>query len=532
MSELVKQIENTEVLETAIVESSKTSPKVLVDPFLKPVKLVLDEDVGGKVIVRGEFGRAGVPTENKRVYGGKLWEQQIQKLKKSLKERKVLGMIEHPTNGRTSLKDVSHVVTDLYLNEEGVLIGEAEILPTACGKDLAAILRSGCPVGVSSRGYGSTIRNERGEDVVQEDYQLVTFDFVSDPADSTAYPKVISESKKLIFEGKEIVEMSIGEPDLAQEKKLSKKWADMLENEINPEKMEEKENFKKEMLDKIAEMKSVIYDEVKKELLADPNVAGAKVALEQVQKLLKPYIASESKDESSSNKEIDLLKAALEEKDKVINALKEDINKAGVLIKELGYKTVLEESISGDNDASLIRKAIGDVKKFESIKDLRIAISSVKEELEIRKEKERILAEKREKLLAAERAQEAQLREHNNQLSEAVIKMTEANKELALRLYAEQQLRGNPQSSKIRSLIESTGPQSQDEINSLIETYATPRKDAESRQQTMARVRNLNKGAFNSRPLDEEVGSKANKEIEKNSFTTVEDFKSLAGLGL
>ncbi len=534
-------IDSTEKLVEGNADVNMHLP-LLVD--MRPIKLsIVEGNQSGKLVLRGEFGRAGVPTENKRVYTGKLWEQQISKLKKALKERKVIGECDHPSDGRTSLRRVSHVITDLYLNDDGILIGEAEILPTACGNDLAAMLRAGVPVGVSSRGYGSTIRNDRGEDVVQEDYQLVTFDFVADPADSSAYPQIISEGKQFIFEGRELT-MDTEAADMARDKTLAKKWADMILSE-DPDAIEEKEKLKQEMISKIAEMKSIIYDEVKKELLNDPNVGGAKVALEQLTKVIKPFIVTESveapvsqelnEDVSALQEEVSALQTTLTEKDRVISALKEDITKAGALIKDLGYKNILEGALAGDPDASLIRKAIGDVKKFESVKDLKVSISSVREELEKRKNKEKVLAEKREKMLAVERAQESQLRQQIDQLTEAVGKAVEANKELALKLYSEQQLQGNPRAPKIRGLLESTTVRSQAEINKIIDSFDEPRRDAEQQEQVRSRVRNLTKGGMNSRPLDEETGSRRSTRsnaIENDSFTSVGDFKALSGLGL
>ena len=414
-------------------ESINMQPQLITDS--KPLKLFLDEESQpGKLILRGEVGRAGIATENGRVYTSKLWQQQIDKLRKQLKERKVLGELDHPSEGRTSLKRVSHVLTDLYLNEDGRVIGEMEILPTDQGKNLEAILRAGCPVGVSSRGYGSTVRNERGEDVVQEDYQLVTFDFVADPADSSAYPTIISESiqgKKLIFEGKELP-MGVGEPNPERDNALAKQWADMLDKEMNPDAVDEKEELKKEIMSKIEDMKNAMRDEIKKELLADPEVAGAKSTLESITKAIQPFIAPAPVVEASE--EVVALRAELENKDKVISALKEDIETAALLIKDLGYKAVLEESLAGEPDALLIKKAIGDVKKFDSVEDLKICISGIKEEATKRRDQEKVLAERREKLKAAERAQEAQLRQQVDQLTEAVSKAVEVNKELALKL--------------------------------------------------------------------------------------------------
>ncbi len=189
------------------------------------VKLVESTDASGvsRVMVRGEFGRADKATANKRLYPHSLWESQITRLKDKMGARKVLGELDHPDDGRTSLQRVSHVMTSLTLDGD-IVIGEAEILDTAKGRDLKAILSAGVPVGVSSRGYGSTKPNAKGEEGVQEDFNLVTFDFVAEPADSTAYPDVF-------FEGVEIPTASLVEASTAAldaEQALAKKFGQMV----------------------------------------------------------------------------------------------------------------------------------------------------------------------------------------------------------------------------------------------------------------------------------------------------------------
>ena len=93
-----------------------------------PIMLQLVEDGtdGGKVVVRGEFARSGLATENKRVYPRELWEREISKLEQSMSERKMFGELDHPNDGRTSLQRVSHIVTGMQIGDNGIVMGEAE----------------------------------------------------------------------------------------------------------------------------------------------------------------------------------------------------------------------------------------------------------------------------------------------------------------------------------------------------------------------------------------------------------------------
>ncbi len=160
-------------------------------------KLTIDEKQSrnGRLVVRGEFAAADRPTGNKRVYERALLKREVSKIQEDVKRRRVLGEADHPKDGEGSLKHVSHVVTGLRLREDGVVEGEAEILNTDCGRNLAEILKAGCEVGVSSRGYGTTMAIEGDvNEKVSDDYRLVTFDFVIDPADKNAYPQMVQES--------------------------------------------------------------------------------------------------------------------------------------------------------------------------------------------------------------------------------------------------------------------------------------------------------------------------------------------------
>ena len=289
----------------------------LTDVLAEHVVLDLIEGTGeetGKVFVRGEFGNATKPTANGRLYPPGLWEGCIGYLGEKLKDRKVLGELDHPSDGRTALARASHVITSLKL-KGGVVIGEAEILDTAKGRDLKAILSAGVPVGISSRGYGSTKTDSKGNEVVQEDYKLVTFDFVAEPADDTAYPEAFFEGVEMPMDAdrekvlaakfaKEVILPSEKDKDPLQAK-FEKLMAG--ESDDAPEEQALRQEFAAEILAKIGELRQEVEAEVRAELLADPSLAGAKTALEHIVSVIAPFVPAGSEAEVAKDSKIEAL---------------------------------------------------------------------------------------------------------------------------------------------------------------------------------------------------------------------------------
>ena len=148
-----------------------------------------------KFYLKGVFQAADTPNGNKRVYPRAVLESCIQKTNESVKSRQMLGELDHPDSAKINLEKVSHVVTRLEMTGDGKMYGEAEVLPTASGKILQSLLESNVRLGISSRGFGSTIQKE-GLDEVQNDFNLVTFDIVSNPSTPGAYPNAVYESKE------------------------------------------------------------------------------------------------------------------------------------------------------------------------------------------------------------------------------------------------------------------------------------------------------------------------------------------------
>lgn len=146
-----------------------------------------------KFKLKGIFQKSDTPNGNKRVYPRPVLEGAVESVSSIVNEGRMLGELDHPDDAKIHLDKVSHKVTKLYMNTDGTVIGEAEVLNTPAGKILESLLQSGVKLGISSRGFGSTKEASNGLHEVQKDYKLVTFDIVSDPSTPGAFPSAVYE---------------------------------------------------------------------------------------------------------------------------------------------------------------------------------------------------------------------------------------------------------------------------------------------------------------------------------------------------
>ncbi len=135
--------------------------------------------------LKGTFQIANEVNQNGRIYPKQILEREINKFSKLIKERRAIGELDHPDVSVVQLQNASHVITDVYWDGDH-LLGEIEILPTRNGQVLEALVEAGVKFGISSRAVGSTQRNNEGNELVQDDLQLLTFDVVSNPSVSEA----------------------------------------------------------------------------------------------------------------------------------------------------------------------------------------------------------------------------------------------------------------------------------------------------------------------------------------------------------
>jgi hypothetical protein len=159
--------------------------------FFEPIGGMLNEaneDPSKPMIVQGVLQRANAKNQNGRVYPKDILEREVKKYDDSfVKERRALGELDHPDSSVVNLQNVSHNVVEMMWNGDD-LVGKVEILPTPSGNILKALFKAGIKLGISSRGLGSVRKNVReNADEVQDDFELIAFDFVSNPSTRGAF---------------------------------------------------------------------------------------------------------------------------------------------------------------------------------------------------------------------------------------------------------------------------------------------------------------------------------------------------------
>ena len=144
----------------------------------------------GKLIVRGVLQRAEAKNQNGRVYPKDILHREAKKYAKEfIKERRAMGELDHPESSVVNLQNVSHNIREMHWEGDN-LLGEVEVLSTPSGNILKELFKSGIKLGISSRGMGSVETvSEGGEQSqeVQPDFELIAFDFVSNPSTHGAF---------------------------------------------------------------------------------------------------------------------------------------------------------------------------------------------------------------------------------------------------------------------------------------------------------------------------------------------------------
>jgi len=140
---------------------------------------------GGKILMKGVLQKANTLNQNGRVYPKIILEREVRNYQKFIAESRALGECDHPDSSVVELKNVSHIVREAHMDGD-VCYGTVELLDTPSGKILQSLVESGVTLGISSRGVGSTKRNG-DTDVVQDDFQLICWDFVSEPSTPGAF---------------------------------------------------------------------------------------------------------------------------------------------------------------------------------------------------------------------------------------------------------------------------------------------------------------------------------------------------------
>jgi len=145
----------------------------------------------GNPLVEGILATAEVKNGNGRYYAKDLWEREIGKYSTLVRENRAMGELDHPESSVINLKNVSHNIKDMWWDGDNVM-GKIEILPTPSGNILKALIDNGITVGVSSRGMGS-LQERNGVLEVQDDFELLCWDFVSTPSNPGSYMNLVKE---------------------------------------------------------------------------------------------------------------------------------------------------------------------------------------------------------------------------------------------------------------------------------------------------------------------------------------------------
>lgn len=177
------------------------------------MKEAVDKTGRPKMMLKGIIQKADTLNQNGRVYPRSILEREVKNYQKFIAENRALGELDHPESSVVNLKNVSHIMRSAVM-EGDVVRGSLEVLDTPSGQTLRSLVESGVKIGISSRGVGSTQR-QGDYHVVQNDFQLICFDVVSEPSTPQAF--VLPEGKRI---------------DAAQLKNVFNKW-DMVDRVIN-----------------------------------------------------------------------------------------------------------------------------------------------------------------------------------------------------------------------------------------------------------------------------------------------------------
>ena len=145
----------------------------------------------GGMILTGRMQTCGVRNGNGRVYSETILKREVQNYAKIVQERRALGELDHPEDSVVNLKNASHMVTDLWWDGNDVM-GKVQVLNTPSGQVLRSLVECGVKLGISSRGLG-TVTETNGVSEVNDDFQLICFDFVSEPSTPGAF--MVKEAK-------------------------------------------------------------------------------------------------------------------------------------------------------------------------------------------------------------------------------------------------------------------------------------------------------------------------------------------------
>jgi len=143
------------------------------------------EVANGVLYLSGRLQTCEKKNGNGRVYPCKTLRREVKNYQNVIRDNRALGELDHPDDSVINLRNASHMVTDMWWEGNDVM-GKIKVLDTPSGRILKDLINNGVKLGISSRGLGS-VKETMGETVVQEDFELICFDIVSEPSTPDAY---------------------------------------------------------------------------------------------------------------------------------------------------------------------------------------------------------------------------------------------------------------------------------------------------------------------------------------------------------
>jgi hypothetical protein len=139
----------------------------------------------GGMMLSGKLQEADVQNGNGRIYPHSVLMREMKNYSKLVQEKRALGELDHPEDSVINLKNASHMITEVWWDNKNVM-GKVKVLNTPSGKILQELVNDGVKLGISSRGMGS-VTESSGQTIVEDDFQLICFDFVSEPSTPNAF---------------------------------------------------------------------------------------------------------------------------------------------------------------------------------------------------------------------------------------------------------------------------------------------------------------------------------------------------------
>jgi hypothetical protein len=186
----LRRLENYDVFDYK-VEKVEQPPKIIKEADGRTVEVPQP----AKILMKGILQKADTLNQNGRIYPRAVLDREVRNYQKFIIENRAVGELDHPDSSVVNLKNVSHVVREAYMDNSGAVMGTIEVLgKVPSGAILAGLVESGVKLGISSRGVGST-RKQGEYYVVQDDFQLICWDMVSEPSTPGAF--MIPEGKMI-----------------------------------------------------------------------------------------------------------------------------------------------------------------------------------------------------------------------------------------------------------------------------------------------------------------------------------------------